>query len=425
METWIEIFLELRDKLAGSQELKKREKKLKKRILETLDEKEKRTLLRKLKNMRAERKQREQRVGILMGAGMALVLLLVVGLSVGKVISVQRAKAEAQAAAEQAEQERIAREQKEEEERIARENTPVELTFTFTGDCTLASDIAFDEDTSFTSYYDVYGADYFFKNFRSLFEADDVTVVNMEGTLSDVEEAYREPKEYAFKAPRAYSAILSGSSVEAANLANNHSQDYGEISYTDTIDELEGKGIKTFGYDEVAVIEVKGIKVGLLGIYELRDHLERKPQIKANIQKLKDQGCQYIAACFHWSNELVTDPDEYQIELGHYAIDEGADIVIGHHPHVVQGMEEYKGKTIAYSLGNFCFGGNVNPTEKDAMVLQQKVTLVKGEITEQQNTVIPISVSSNSSYNDYQPRILDGDDADRVMNKISERRPYY
>lgn len=113
---------------------------------------------------------------------------------------------------------------------------------------------------------------------------------------------------------------------------------------------------KSFGYDDTSVIEVKGVKIGFFGIYELDDHLERIPQVKSDIAKLKEDGAEIIVAVFHWSNELVTVPDENQVTLAHLAIDEGADVVVGHHPHIIQGIGGYKGKTIAYSLGNFCFG---------------------------------------------------------------------
>ena len=148
------------------------------------------------------------------------------------------------------------------------------------------------------------------------------------------------------------------------------------------------------------MIEVKGVKIGFFGIYELDDHLERIPQVKSDIAKLKEDGAEIIVAVFHWSNELVTVPDENQVTLAHLAIDEGADVVVGHHPHIIQGIGGYKGKTIAYSLGNFCFGGNTNPTEMDTIIFQQKFTVNgKHEIVDASYEVIPCSVSSAEGYN--------------------------
>ena len=300
------------------------------------------------------------------------------------------------------------------------EGEPAEILLSFTGDCILGTDEFFAWDTGLPAYYNLYGPEYFLKNVRSIFEEDDLTIVNMEGTLT--EETTRVDKQFAFKGDPEYVKILTSSSVEAANVANNHSHESGEKSFQDTVQTLEENGIKTFGYDDVAVLEVKGIRVGMFGIYELDDHLERIPQVKQDIAKLKDQNVDIIVAVFHWSNELVTVPDENQVTLAHLAIDEGADVVVGHHPHVVQGIDEYKGKMIAYSLGNFCFGGNTHPTEMDTFIFQQKFILDgKRNITGSEYKVIPCRVSSETTYNNYQPTPLVGEEAKKTMDKIEER----
>ena len=215
-------------------------------------------------------------------------------------------------------------------------SSPVFLTLSVVGDCTLGTDETFDYDTSLNAYYENYGADYFLQNVKDIFSADDLTIANFEGTLTDSDE--REDKTFAFKAPASYASILTGGSVEAVNTANNHSHDYGEQSFDDTLAALDDAGIVHFGYDETAVMDVKGIKVGLVGIYELYDHLEREQQLKDNIAKVKADGAQLIVAIFHWGNETETVPDSNQTTLGRIAIDEGADLVCGHHPHVLQGM---------------------------------------------------------------------------------------
>ena len=295
-----------------------------------------------------------------------------------------------------------------------------DLLLSFTGDCILGTDEYFAWDTGLPAYYDLYGPEYFLKNVRSIFEEDDLTIVNMEGTLT--EETTRVEKQFAFKGDPDYVKILTSSSVEAANVANNHSHDYGEKSFQDTVNILETNGIRTFGYDNVAIMEIKGIRVGMFGIYELDDHLERIPQVKKDIAKLKEQQADIIVAVFHWSNELVTVPDENQVTLAHLAIDEGADVVVGHHPHVVQGIEKYKGKIIAYSLGNFCFGGNTHPTEMDTFIFQQKFVLNGAKnITASEYHVIPCRVSSETTYNNYQPTPLTGEEAKETMHKIQER----
>lgn len=301
-------------------------------------------------------------------------------------------------------------------------SSPVFLTLSVVGDCTLGTDETFDYDTSLNAYYENYGADYFLQNVKDIFSADDLTIANFEGTLTDSDE--REDKTFAFKAPASYASILTGGSVEAVNTANNHSHDYGDQSFDDTLAALDDAGIVHFGYDETAVMDVKGIKVGLVGIYELYDHLEREQQLKDNIAKVKADGAQLIVVIFHWGNETETVPDSNQTTLGRIAIDEGADLVCGHHPHVLQGIETYKGKNIVYSLGNFCFGGNSSPSDMDTMIYQQTFTIdADGVKKDNVTNIIPCSISSAAydGYNNYQPTPAEGDEATRILGKINER----
>ena len=301
-------------------------------------------------------------------------------------------------------------------------SAPVSLTLSVVGDCTLGTDEPFDYDTSLNAYYENYGADYFLQNVRSIFSADDLTIANFEGTLTDSDE--REDKTFAFKAPASYASILSGSSVEAVNTANNHSHDYGDQGFDDTLAALDDAGIVHFGYDETAVMDIKGIKVGMVGIYELYDHLDREQQLKDNIAKVQADGAQLIVVIFHWGNETETVPDSNQTTLGRMAIDLGADLVCGHHPHVLQGIETYKGKNIVYSLGNFCFGGNSSPSDMDTMIYQQTFTIdADGVKNDNVTNIIPCSISSAAydGYNNYQPTPAEGDEATRILEKINER----
>ena len=301
-------------------------------------------------------------------------------------------------------------------------SSPVSLTLSVVGDCTLGTDETFDYDTSLNAYYENYGAYYFLQNVKDIFSTDDLTIANFEGTLTDSDE--REDKTFAFKAPASYASILTGGSVEAVNTANNHSHDYGDQSFNDTLAALDDAGIVHFGYDETAVMDVKGIKVGLVGIYELYDHLEREQQLKDNIAKVKADGAQLIVVIFHWGNETETVPDSNQTTLGRIAIDEGADLVCGHHPHVLQGIETYKGRNIVYSLGNFCFGGNSSPSDMDTMIYQQTFTIdADGVKKDNVTNIIPCSISSAAydGYNNYQPTPAEGDESTRILGKINER----
>ena len=306
-----------------------------------------------------------------------------------------------------------------EQQEAEKEEPPVSITISAAGDCTLGTDENFDQSRSLNAYYDENGPAYFLQSVKPVFEADDLTIVNMEGTLT--ESTSRMDKTFAFKGPADYTKILTEGSVEAANLANNHSRDYGEQSYTDTIAALDAAGIVNFGYDRTAVMDVNGVKVGLVGTYELAEGMGCEEEMIANIKAVEDQGAQIVIVSFHWGIERENYPDENQVNLAHSAIDHGADLVLGHHPHVLQGIEVYNGKNIVYSLGNFCFGGNSNPSDKDTMIFQQTFTVQNGELVEDNVTnVIPCSLSSESGRNTYQPTPLEGEEKDRVMEKIEE-----
>ena len=364
-----------------------------------------------------ERLKRKRRILIAMMCAALVVLILIVAGIVALVRHFTGNNNSEQKAGKQASDLTI-EEQKAEKEK-EEESKPVSITISAAGDCTLGTDEYFDPSTSLNAYYDSNGPEYFFQNVKSIFDADDLTIVNMEGTLT--EETARQDKTYAFKGPAEYAQILTSGGVEAANLANNHSHDYGDKSYTDTIETIEAAGIVSFGYDRTAVMDVNGIKVGLVGTYELADGMGCEDEMIANIKSVEEQGAQIVIVSFHWGLERENYPTENQVNLAHSAIDNGADLVLGHHPHVLEGIEVYNGKNIVYSLGNFCFGGNSNPADKDTMIFQQTFTVENGELAADNVTnIIPCSVSSESGYNNYQPTPLEGDEAERVRGRIEE-----
>lgn len=286
---------------------------------------------------------------------------------------------------------------------------PGEIVLTFVGDCTLGSDANFGYEGTMPAVIDAHGGDlgYVFRNVAAIFAADDFTVVNLEGTLTS--RGLRQPKTYAFRGPPSYARILSLASIEAVNLANNHTYDYGDEGFADTLAALKGEGILWFGEGYILRATINGIPIGIAGYrgFYASDGLKR--QIAADIGELKSEG-RIVAACFHWGSEGSYFPDGDQLELAHYSIDQGADIVIGHHPHVLQGIEFYKARPIAYSLGNFAFGGNANPADKRTLVFQVKIK--QGLRPSFAVRVIPARLSSVEEYNDYQPTPLPAGDRD-------------
>ncbi len=292
------------------------------------------------------------------------------------------------------------------------------IVITCAGDCTLGTDAAFGGVT-LPVELDEQGGDmgYFLRNVRAYFASDDLTVVNLEGALTD--RGNRQDKTYAFRGDPSYVQILTEGSVEAVTLANNHSRDYGEISMTDTQKHLDDAGIHWVEGLHTKVLDVSGVKVGLIGINGLNSAATN--QLSKAMEQVKAEQADIIMLQVHWGIESEYRPTQMQRDLAHQAIDLGADMVIGHHPHVLQGLEEYKGRMIVYSLGNFCFGGNQNPRDKDTMLYRQTFTMRDGEIVDWTNyQVIPCLITSTPERNNYQPTPASGEEKKRISEKIQE-----
>ena len=129
-----------------------------------------------------------------------------------------------------------------------------------------------------------------------------------------------------------------------------------------------------------------------------------RERVKADVEYLKDAGVQIVVVSFHFGTELSYEPNGNQIAYARLAIDSGADIVYGQHPHVLQRAEKYKDGMIFYSLGNFCFGGNRNPDDKDTVLVRQFVTVTpEGDAYLSDTEYVPFSLTSTPGYNDYRP----------------------
>ena len=294
----------------------------------------------------------------------------------------------------------------------------VQITISAAGDCTLAKDDGMEYDVSFNASFDEHEPGWFMAGVHDVFATDDLTIVNLECALSE-NGSRDEEKTYAFRGSPEYVRVLTDGSVEACNLANNHSFDYGTEAYEDTKQVLEDAGVVSFGYDRSQVITIKGIKIGLVGIYELEAGLDSMDLLLQEIEGVQDQGAQLVIVSFHWGDEGSYDVNEVQIELAHAAIDAGANLVLGHHPHRVQGVGRYNGVYIAYSLGNFVFGGNSSPEDMDCLIFRQTFTFKDGVLRDtDEHLVIPCRISSTTAYNNYQPVILEEEEADELLEKV-------
>ncbi|MDO4740855.1 MAG: CapA family protein, partial [Eubacteriales bacterium] len=236
------------------------------------------------------------------------------------------------------------------------------ITISAAGDCTLGGDALNGGLKRFERVFDEYGEDYFLENVKDIFAEDDLTIVNLEGALTG--ETARKDKEFSFKGDPRFAKILTSGSVEVVSIDNNHSQDYYSQGLADTKKTLDYVGVGYAGLGTTYTTTIEGTNIGMLS-YRVWDMSVE--EMSAEISALK-QECDLVIVSIHWGEEKVGKANATQIKLGHAAVDAGADLVLGHHPHVVGSIELYKDKYIVYSLGNFCFGGNSNPADKDTFI---------------------------------------------------------
>ena len=285
----------------------------------------------------------------------------------------------------------------------------------FAGDCTLGADhTSWGKSGTFPA---VVGDDYAypFSNVRDLFTQDDFTFVNLECALTD----HNVPaeKEYRFRGLPAYGRILTEGGIEAVTLANHHSLDYGTAGQADTRRVLLDLGIAAGGDKETFLYTTeRGLTVGVYTAYHIG-----KAEVRSAIESLRQQGAQVIIAAFHMGTEGAYAPTAWQQEMCRYAADCGAHIVYNSHPHVLGPMEFDGEHLILSSMGNFCFGGNRNPSDKDTAVVQVTVRLdADGAAEVADVTAVPCSVSSRSDRNDYcpTPYAAGSKEAARVQSKL-------
>ena len=292
---------------------------------------------------------------------------------------------------------------------------PVTITLTFGGDCTLGGDVN-KNNTRFQSYVDENGYAYFFENLKEVFENDDLTIINLEGPLTEAKEK-RANRQFNFRCDPANVQILVEGDVEVAHLANNHAKDFLTAGYEDTVKYVAEAGIAGYGYKQTQIIEVKGVKVGFIGLTEWDYDVS---EVKEMISELRAE-CDILVASFHWGEEKRYTSTTEQRRYAKAAVEAGADVVVGHHSHVVSGVTEYEDVPVVFSVGNLCFGGNSSPYDMDAMLFQPTFTVDHtGTIIDTDFEVIPVRISGDKSMNGYQPHVAEGKDAERILDKISE-----
>ena len=276
-----------------------------------------------------------------------------------------------------------------------------------------------------------HGYDYPFARVKHLFNESDVIIGNLEGPLTHQEIPYSD-KEYLFKTPPELVApALKNAGFTLLNLANNHIMDFGVPGMRDTIEALRNSGMQSVGVGsnltearKGIVISVNDKNIGFLS-YSLTfpksfwatdtrpgTAFGHEHQIRSDVKRLKAK-TDLVVVSFHWGREKSSELREYQPILAHAAIDEGASLIIGHHPHVLQAVEQYKHGVILYSLGNFTFGS----------YSQAASTSVVANISYKENIFASLELNPIKVLNidvNFQPQLLSGPEADEVIDQLNE-----
>ena len=322
-------------------------------------------------------------------------------------------------------------------------NTAKTITLSFVGDIILGDYLGAEGATFDAKFAEVKGNfRYFGSGVSAILKADDLSVGNLEGVLSDGDFAPAKDKTFIFKGCESYAKILRFAGIDMVNLANNHTNDYGAQGLNDTMNALKRARVRYFGEKNLALIRIKGVKFGFAG--EKGWSLWTKEAILRDIERLRKMGAEIIIFSFHFGVEKSNVPNAIQRELAHFAVDNGADLVVGHHSHTLQGIEEYKGRKIVYSLANFIYGGSKLGGDKDSMIYQVRFIFGESSLDSCQkrdnnflpnlqsidsfgknaimvHNIIPISVSSSDLLNDYRPMIYpkNSDGFTRIMERLA------
>jgi len=281
------------------------------------------------------------------------------------------------------------------------------VTLSFTGDVTIGGNVQAKGKSPFDAELDKQKGDinFPFRNVKDIFAEDDLTVINFEGTLTTAGiNPNKTGNEYLFRAPPEYVSMLNYGNIDAVSLENNHVMDMGAEGFAETKRVLTDAGIAYASEGDPAIVYARGVKIGLLAYQTFNGrHDDIIAMLPGDIAALRAEGCAIVVVNYHWGAELDYAPNPNQIRLGRATIDAGADLVIGHHSHRINPIEEYKGKYICYSLANFSFAGNRKPSDMSTFIFQVRIRVMDGQATSDAFRIIPCRISSRTDYNDYTP----------------------
>ncbi|MDP2216441.1 MAG: CapA family protein [Methanolobus sp.] len=268
-----------------------------------------------------------------------------------------------------------------------------------------------------------------FRNVSSIFEKKDILFGNLETVLSDEGEPAK--KSVVLKSSPIKGKYLKDVDFDVLNIANNHILDLGIEGLKNTLNTLENYNLNYIGTNsnnsnsKSLILEKNGIKLGFLGytIGRFKENNElcisklNEKQIISDIKSLKAK-CNFVVVSLHWGTENVFYPSPKQIDLAHCLIDTGATLILGHHPHVIQGIEKYKNGLIAYSLGNFQFDTKLSQSKiSDSIIFS--VDFDENGI--QSYEVIPVVIDEN-----FVPKVAKDDVKKNILNFVSDiSQPFF
>ncbi len=298
--------------------------------------------------------------------------------------------------------------------------------FSFAGDCTIGSLLEWQGNQP-GDFQSVVGENYAYplSGVREIFAADDLTTVNLEGTFTGSSDAIYKP--YRFRADPAYVKVLTEGSVEAVSTSNNHSGDFREEGLNDTHAALDGAGIlhTHTGQPLIRTLE-GGLKIGIVSYNTVESPYSQdiwRNAVKTDIDACRAAACDLIIGFMHWGTvEYLTEPEDWEVQFAHDMADWGCDLIVGGHAHILQRMEFYHDVPIFYSMGNFCYGGNLNPDDKDTIIVQAQYSRdsESGSVSRTDLKVIPCLISTRTDKNDYCPTpCAEGsEDYTRILSRL-------
>ena len=312
------------------------------------------------------------------------------------------------------------------------------ITITCTGDFTIGGDNFHKKGKKFYSELEKNdnNINFTMANVRDIFKNDTMTLVNFEGTFTETKYVPDNKKgnSFLFNIKPSYVNVLTDNSIEAVSLENNHVMDHGTEGYEETKDTLLDAGVVYSNSEEIGVFYVNDIQIAMLS-YLCIDRYDKPippydnlyDKVAADIAATKEK-YPIVIVSFHWGREKDYSPTQNQIKMGRLAVDSGADLVIGHHSHRINPIEEYNGVYICYSLGNFCFSGNDKPDDMNSYIFQTRF-LVDKNTQEASNLgfrIIPIRITSIKDRNNYTPTpITDDMKKEGIINTLKDNGRKY